>query len=135
MSAAHTSSKLIRIVAGLITDSNGRVLLVRKQGTSFFMQPGGKIEPNETLVETLIREILEELGCAVQHESIQHKGRFVAKAANEPEHEVDADVYALEIIGEPLAKAEIEELVWMPPDNPDGLRLAPLSKDHVIPLV
>ena len=34
-----------RIAAGLIVSSTGRTLLVRKRGTTAFMQPGGKIEP------------------------------------------------------------------------------------------
>src|SRR4030095_347489 len=37
----------IRIVAALIRDEAGRVLLVRKRGTAAFMQPGGKRDPGE----------------------------------------------------------------------------------------
>ena len=38
----------IRIVAALIRDEAGRVLLVRKRGTAAFMQPGGKRDPART---------------------------------------------------------------------------------------
>jgi 8-oxo-dGTP pyrophosphatase MutT (NUDIX family) len=38
----------IRIAAALIDDDSGRMLLVRKAGTPWFMQAGGKIEPGET---------------------------------------------------------------------------------------
>jgi 8-oxo-dGTP diphosphatase len=37
-----TGSRTIELVAGLIRDEAGRVLLVRKRGTAAFMQPGGK---------------------------------------------------------------------------------------------
>ena len=37
-------NKVISVVAALIRDNGGRVLLVRKRGTSAFMQPGGKRE-------------------------------------------------------------------------------------------
>ena len=40
-------SEPIRIVAALIRDAAGRVLLVRKRGTTTFMQPGGKREVGE----------------------------------------------------------------------------------------
>jgi 8-oxo-dGTP diphosphatase len=37
-----TVTDTIEIVAALIRDGAGRVLLVRKRGTMAFMQPGGK---------------------------------------------------------------------------------------------
>jgi 8-oxo-dGTP diphosphatase len=49
----------IEIVAALIRDDAGRVLLVRKRGTSAFMQPGGKRDPGEDDVAALAREIDE----------------------------------------------------------------------------
>jgi 8-oxo-dGTP pyrophosphatase MutT (NUDIX family) len=55
----------IAIAAALITDKDGRVLLVRKFRTLFFMQPGGKLGASETPIEALKRELIEELGCLV----------------------------------------------------------------------
>ena len=52
----------IHVSAAVIVDDTGRVLVVRKQGTTRFMQPGGKPEPGETPSQTLIRELHEELG-------------------------------------------------------------------------
>jgi len=43
----------IRIAAALLTDARGRLLLVRKRGTAWFMQPGGKIEPGEQPFDAL----------------------------------------------------------------------------------
>jgi 8-oxo-dGTP diphosphatase len=42
-----TEARTIKIVAALIRDDNGRVLLVCKRGTSAFMQPGGKLDAGE----------------------------------------------------------------------------------------
>jgi NUDIX domain len=54
----------IRIAAAVIRDRRGRLLLVRKRGTSAFMQPGGKIDATEPALAALAREVLEEqLGC------------------------------------------------------------------------
>ena len=53
----------IKVVAALISDDAGRVLLVRKRGTAAFMQPGGKRDPGEDDIAALSREIVEELGC------------------------------------------------------------------------
>ena len=54
-------SETIRIAAAIILDSDGRVLLVRKRGSAFFMQPGGKHEPGESDLDALRRELREEL--------------------------------------------------------------------------
>jgi len=52
----------IRIAAAVIVRPDGMTLLVRKRGTSAFMQPGGKIEPGETPEQALSRELSEEIG-------------------------------------------------------------------------
>ena len=57
------SPQVISVVAALIRDGSGRVLLVRKRGTDAFMQPGGKRDVGESDVAALVREINEELGC------------------------------------------------------------------------
>ena len=58
-----TAFGTIKIVAALIRDHSGRVLLVRKRGTKAFMQPGGKLDAGEDDITALSREISEELGC------------------------------------------------------------------------
>jgi 8-oxo-dGTP diphosphatase len=42
------SENVISVVAALIRDEAGRVLLVRKRGTKAFMQPGGKRDSGES---------------------------------------------------------------------------------------
>jgi 8-oxo-dGTP diphosphatase len=42
------TGRVISVVAALIRDGDGRVLLVRKRGTAAFMQPGGKRDAGET---------------------------------------------------------------------------------------
>ena len=54
------SRRIISVVAALIRDPDGRVLLVRKRGTEAFMQPGGKRDVGESDVAALSREIAEE---------------------------------------------------------------------------
>ncbi|MDQ4110455.1 MAG: NUDIX domain-containing protein, partial [Actinomycetota bacterium] len=38
------------------------MLTVRKNGTTKFMLPGGKLEPGESAAEAAVREVAEELG-------------------------------------------------------------------------
>jgi 8-oxo-dGTP diphosphatase len=125
---------IISVVAALIRDVDGRVLLVRKRGTAAFMQPGGKRDAGESDVTALSREIVEELGCRVIENSAQALGVFDCVAANEPGFQVRAAVYAVDVEGAIEPQAEIDEMVWVDPRALPDLHFAPLTRDHVLPL-
>jgi 8-oxo-dGTP diphosphatase len=125
---------IISVVAALIRDNDGRVLLVRKRGTAAFMQPGGKRDAGESDVAALAREIDEELGCRVIDNSARSLGVFDAESANEPGFRVRAAVYAVDVEGAIEPKAEIEQVVWVDPRALPDLSFAPLTRDHVLPL-
>ena len=124
----------IKIVAALIRDAAGRVLLVRKRGTTAFMQPGGKRDPGEDDMTALAREITEELGCRMVRDSIQPLGEFDAVAANEPGWRVHACLYGIDVTGDIVPNREIAEMIWIDPVAPPDIPLAPLTRDHVLPL-
>jgi 8-oxo-dGTP diphosphatase len=123
---------VIRIVAAVILNSSGSLLLVRKRETTAFMQPGGKPEVGETTAEALARELREVVGFELDSADF---GRYTAHAANEPGHLVDADVFFAVAVHEGLAAAEIEELIWVDPWNMDHLELAPLTADVMRPFI
>jgi 8-oxo-dGTP diphosphatase len=125
---------LIKVVAALISDEAGRVLLVRKRGTAAFMQPGGKRDPGEDDLAALSREIIEELGCHLVRDSIRPLGEFEAVAANEPGRRVHACLYGVDVAGDIAPNQEIDETVWVDPASPPDIALAPLTRDHVLPL-
>lgn len=126
---------VIRVAAAVIVDECGRMLVVRKRGTSAFMQPGGKIMPGESAVDAVHREVAEELGVAAEASSVRALGRHVADAANEPGDTVEADVFAVSLAGEPRATAEIDEIAWVHPDDPGDIELAPLTRHSVLALL
>ncbi len=121
------------IAAAVILDAAGRVLLVRKRGTSAFMQPGGKIDLDERPEACLARELREELGVEVRS-GATFLGCFSASAANEPNTIVDAYLSRAEITGSPVAAAEIDAIAWVAPGDADMPPLAPLTRDVVLPL-
>jgi len=128
------NARIISVVAALIRDNDGRVLLVRKRGTAAFMQPGGKRDAGESDVAALAREIVEELGCRVRENSALALGVFDCVAANEPGFQVRAAVYAVDVEGVIKPQAEIDEMVWVDPKALPDLHFAPLTRDHVLPL-
>lgn len=130
---AETAHHLIRIASALI-ENGGRLLLVRKAGTPWFMQAGGKIEPGETPADALRRELKEEIGFEVEAEALRPLGVFSAVAANEAESTVEAALFHLRTDRSPVIAAEIAEAVWVTPEEAADLPLAPLTRLHVLPL-
>jgi 8-oxo-dGTP pyrophosphatase MutT (NUDIX family) len=122
----------IRVSAVVMRDGAGRVLNVRKRGTSMLMLPGGKPEAGEDPSATALREFREELGVELDPRLLGFVGEFRAPAANEPGHEVVAHVFEHPFVAGVAASAEIEVLEWVDPAErrPD---LAPLNTEHVFP--
>lgn len=51
---------------GIITDRDGRILLVKHASHKPYTLPGGHVKENETFQEALIREVREELDVVVE---------------------------------------------------------------------
>ncbi|QFZ24024.1 NUDIX domain-containing protein [Saccharothrix syringae] len=59
---------MIRCVGGIVHDTNGRLLLVRRRnppGEGLWSLPGGRVEPGESDETALMRELREETGLSV----------------------------------------------------------------------
>lgn len=124
----------IRIAAAIILNRQGRMLMVRKRGTRFFMQPGGKIDAGETPLQALIRELREELALDLSPGLFRAHGSFSDRAANEDGHTVTAQLFSAFLDLDPEPQAEIEAILWQPLDLAPQVPVAPLSLNHVLPL-
>src|SRR4051794_17595827 len=131
--SAMNADSDIRIAAAVIVNLRGRTLLVRKRGTSAFMQAGGKVGPGESPAEALVREIREELDCGLAEPPVP-LGCFRAPAANEPGRIVEAELFAAVLEGENRPGGGGDEMVWEHPRDLKGV-LRALSRHYVLPVV
>ncbi len=125
----------LEIAVALLTRADGRTLLVRKRGTTTFIQPGGKVERGELPADALCRELEEELGVHIGAGELIFAGTYPGPAVNEPGYTVVAHAFRITIDAPVAAAAEIEELVWIDPAEPGELVLAPLTRDQFLPML
>ena len=57
---------------------NGKILCARPRGKDVFYVPGGKREGAESDLQTLLREIAEELTVALRPGTVRHAGTYQA---------------------------------------------------------
>ena len=139
--SGDVTTKVIKVCAVVIQDPKGRILCVRKQGSPYFMQPGGKPEEGETSQQTVIREVREELGLELCAEDLKFLGIHAAQAANEEGFQVQSTLFShpytpacSQIAG---GQAEIAEVTWL--SLTDATKrpevLAPLLRERIIPAI
>lgn len=104
-----------------------RVLGARSHGKDVFYLPGGKREPGETDVDTLVREIDEELAVAIDPATAVRFGVFEAQAHGKAAGVlVRMTCYTAEFSGTPAPSGEIAELAWLA--YADRGRVSPINQ-------
>ncbi|SPT53901.1 NUDIX domain [Actinomyces bovis] len=108
-------------------DPSGRLLTVRKRGTSRFMLPGGKPEPGEDALRTAIREAAEELAVELEPARMRDWGEFTTLAANEAGTTLIASVFEHPYVAGVRPCAEVAEARWQELSGAEPGDLAPLT--------
>lgn len=114
----------IHVLAAVITDARGRILLTRRtEGrdlAGLWEFPGGKLEPGETPEEALARELQEELGiqaCVGEH--------LITVPQRYPHKRLRLEVRQVRRwTGVPRGR-EGQALAWVPPDKLAGYAMPP----------
>ncbi|MEV6029931.1 NUDIX domain-containing protein [Nonomuraea sp. NPDC052116] len=107
--------------------ADGKILSTRSRGKTVYYLPGGKREPGESDLDTLVREIDEELSVAIVPATAVHLGTYQAQADSHAEGViVKMTCYTADHEGTPTPSSEIEEVVWLTYADRD--RVAPVDQ-------
>ncbi|AIJ25460.1 NUDIX hydrolase [Amycolatopsis methanolica] len=102
---------MIHKVAWLRVES-GRVLAARSHGRSAWYLPGGKREPGESDVATLVREVAEELSVSIDPATAVHTATIEAPADGQAQL-LRMTCYTADYHGTITPSAEIAEVAWL----------------------
>ena len=126
------------VKAGLLLfrdSADGKELLfVRQPDKPFFVFPGGKQDPGETIEQALERELTEELGVGLAN--IKKIG--VVAGQTPDGRDMEMHLYEGVLVGEPVPQAgDIAELAWF---GQAGItehqdRMTPMTLEHVLPFI
>lgn len=118
----------------------GRLLSTRSRGRGAYYVPGGKPELGESRLQTLVREIREELTVEIDPGTARLYGVFEAQAHGHPDGVlVRMACYFAEYSGQIRPAAEIEEVAWLttadiqPVSPVDQLVMRQLRQDGLLP--
>ena len=120
----------VQVVAGLLADVHGRVLVGQRRSGShmegYWEFPGGKRRPGEQPADTLERELREELGISVL------RAQFMAELTHRyPERLVHLELWRVDRYeGKPDA-AEGQSLAWVAPEQLMALPFLPADQPLV----
>ncbi len=120
----------IHVVAGVLSDARGRILLARRTvgrdlaGAWEF--PGGKREPGETPFQALERELHEELGIRIQAAE-----PLISVPQAYPEKRIVLDVYRVARFSGVARGREGQALAWVPPEKLAGYTMPPADRPVV----
>ncbi len=134
MTVSTEPKREIVIAAAVLLNERRQMLVVRKRGTTQFMQPGGKIDPGETPEQALHRELAEEIGLMLPENAVRYEGVFREEAANETGADVVAHAFIARLYTDVTPQAEIEEVRWLDLDRHPGVTIARLTETQMLPL-
>ncbi|ASR36737.1 DNA mismatch repair protein MutT [Prauserella marina] len=110
---ADSAPRVIDKVAWIHIE-DGRILAARSRGKDLFYLPGGKREQGESDVDTLVREVAEELSVTITPASATTAGVFEAPADGKSDGVlVRMSCYTARYHGTLAAGGEIAELAWL----------------------
>lgn len=123
----------VRVAA--VVERGGRLLLVRHQKPDrdpYWVLPGGRLEPGETIPECAAREVDEETGLSTRFSGVLYVGEFLREGRHTvdvtvrmaPENDSEASLGADPEVA-PDAEPTLRELRWVGVEELRGTGLLP----------
>jgi len=125
--SAPPANSLVPGASAIVVDEDGRIALHRRTDNDLWALPSGTMEIGESIGQTAVREVREEIGLVV--EPVRLVGVY-----SDPEHvfayddgevrqEFNVCIACRVIAGELAAGEEAREVGWFTPEEVEGLSM------------
>lgn len=105
----------MQLVTNCVIKDGDRLLMLKKPRRGWWVAPGGKVEPGESLHEAVVREIAEETGLTIQDPMLRGVFTIILQDGDQlVDHWMLFTFYAEKFDGEVLEETEEGELAWVP---------------------
>jgi ADP-ribose pyrophosphatase YjhB (NUDIX family) len=114
---APKANSVVPSVVAIVTDDEGRVLLIHKTDNNLWALPGGGHEIGESIADTVVREVKEETGYEVAVERVTglytNPGHVMAYDDGEVRQQFSIAFRARLLGGEPRTSSESKAVEWV----------------------
>ena len=135
--SAPKANSLVPSANVIVTDDQGRILLIHRTDNDNWAVPGGAMDLGESLPDTAVRETLEETGIHVEVTGLvgiytDPKHVILYTSNGEARQEFSVVFTARPVGGEPKTSDESREVRWMAPEDIPGLTMDPSMRTRVM---
>jgi ADP-ribose pyrophosphatase YjhB (NUDIX family) len=135
-SAAPRPNAIVPAVSAVVTDAEGRVLLIHRTDNDRWALPGGEVELGENVSQAVIREVREETGLEVEITDFvgiySDPKHIIAYEDGEVRQQFSLCFRARPIGGALRGSLESKEVSWVPSDELDALSIHPAQRLRVM---
>lgn len=132
---APAPNSMVPAVNVLVTDDNGRILLIRRTDNDLYALPGGAIDLGESLTQAAVRETREETGIDVEVTGLvgiyTNPSHVIAYSDGEVRQECAIVLAARPVSGTPTVSSESSEVVWVDPADVADLQMHPSMRRRI----
>ncbi|MFF3067165.1 NUDIX hydrolase [Kitasatospora sp. NPDC057936] len=126
---APPANSVVPSVTAVVTDAEGRLLLIHKTDNDLWALPGGGHDIGESVADTVVREVLEETGIDVEVAAVvglyTDPGHVMAYDDGEVRQQFSICFKARPIGGTLRTSSESKEVRWVDPADLDDLDIHP----------
>jgi ADP-ribose pyrophosphatase YjhB (NUDIX family) len=126
---APAPNAIVAAASAVVVNDEYKILLQRRKDNDLWSLPGGAMELGESIAQTIVREVQEESGLAVELVrivGIYTDPRHVIAYSNGEVRQQFSICFACRVIGGQLRRSnESTEIGFFAPDELEGLRIQP----------
>jgi 8-oxo-dGTP pyrophosphatase MutT (NUDIX family) len=132
---APVANSIVPAVTAVVRNDDGQVLLIERTDNGLWALPGGAQDVGESIVDAVVREVLEETGVRVEVTGISgiysDPKHVIAYDDGEVRQEFSLCFHARPVRGALRPSSESRQVHWVEPGHLDSLNIHPSMRRRI----